>query len=160
MHPKKTVTGVLKGYDQLLNLVLDEVEEQVQGNDIYSLYHQPFLTRNSAVPRSRTAHTHTRPRRAPRTHNNTAQPRRRARRDLKSIHRTRLNPPFPHRRCQGPLVPLRPLHFSSCFLNVINERCNLILDHARLSTLTMMHVHASRANGGKRRQCGIVRVCI
>jgi len=24
------VTGVLKGYDQLLNLVLDEVEEQVQ----------------------------------------------------------------------------------------------------------------------------------
>jgi hypothetical protein len=34
---KKTVTGVLKGYDQLLNLVLDEVEEQVQGNDIYSL---------------------------------------------------------------------------------------------------------------------------
>jgi U6 snRNA-associated Sm-like protein LSm7 len=28
---KKTVTGVLKGYDQLLNLVLDEVEEQVQG---------------------------------------------------------------------------------------------------------------------------------
>jgi small nuclear ribonucleoprotein (snRNP)-like protein len=26
------VTGVLKGYDQLLNLVLDEVEEQVQGN--------------------------------------------------------------------------------------------------------------------------------
>ncbi len=30
-HPKKIVTGVLKGYDQLLNLVLDEVEEQVQG---------------------------------------------------------------------------------------------------------------------------------
>ena len=27
----RTVTGVLKGYDQLLNLVLDEVEEQVQG---------------------------------------------------------------------------------------------------------------------------------
>jgi small nuclear ribonucleoprotein (snRNP)-like protein len=33
----KKVTGVLKGYDQLLNLVLDEVEEQVQGNDIYNL---------------------------------------------------------------------------------------------------------------------------
>lgn len=27
----RTVTGVLKGYDQLFNLVLDEVEEQVQG---------------------------------------------------------------------------------------------------------------------------------
>ncbi|KAH9976698.1 U6 snRNA-associated Sm-like protein LSm7 [Lactifluus volemus] len=26
----KSVTGVLKGYDQLLNLVLDEVQEQVQ----------------------------------------------------------------------------------------------------------------------------------
>jgi len=38
MHTKKkTVTGVLKGYDQLLNLVLDEVEEQVQGNDIQPL---------------------------------------------------------------------------------------------------------------------------
>jgi U6 snRNA-associated Sm-like protein LSm7 len=35
---KKTVTGVLKGYDQLLNLVLDEVEEQVQGNDICTFY--------------------------------------------------------------------------------------------------------------------------
>jgi small nuclear ribonucleoprotein (snRNP)-like protein len=35
-NQKKTVTGVLKGYDQLLNLVLDEVEEQVQGNDIQS----------------------------------------------------------------------------------------------------------------------------
>jgi small nuclear ribonucleoprotein (snRNP)-like protein len=25
------VTGILKGYDQLLNLVLDEVQEEVQG---------------------------------------------------------------------------------------------------------------------------------
>ena len=25
------VTGILKGYDQLLNLVLDEVEEELQG---------------------------------------------------------------------------------------------------------------------------------
>lgn len=31
MLSRKKVTGVLKGYDQLLNLVLDEVEEQVQG---------------------------------------------------------------------------------------------------------------------------------
>jgi small nuclear ribonucleoprotein (snRNP)-like protein len=31
-----TVTGVLKGYDQLLNLVLDEVEEQVQGTYIHT----------------------------------------------------------------------------------------------------------------------------
>lgn len=27
----REVTGILKGYDQLLNLVLDEVEEEVQG---------------------------------------------------------------------------------------------------------------------------------
>ncbi|OCH91333.1 U6 snRNA-associated Sm-like protein LSm7 [Obba rivulosa] len=27
----REVTGILKGYDQLLNLVLDEVEEQLQG---------------------------------------------------------------------------------------------------------------------------------
>jgi hypothetical protein len=106
--------------------------------------HPTFLTRNS---RSRSTHTHTRSRRAPRTHNNTAQPCRRARRDLKSIHRTRLTPPFPHRRChaRSPRSPYVPCFFLSCFLNVINERCNLILDHARLSTLTMMHVHASRA---------------
>jgi len=31
-----TVTGVLKGYDQLLNLVLDEVEEEMNGNRICS----------------------------------------------------------------------------------------------------------------------------
>jgi small nuclear ribonucleoprotein (snRNP)-like protein len=36
---QKKVTGVLKGYDQLLNLVLDEVEEQVQGNDICTVSH-------------------------------------------------------------------------------------------------------------------------
>lgn len=26
-----SVTGILKGYDQLLNLVLDEVQEEIQG---------------------------------------------------------------------------------------------------------------------------------
>jgi len=38
------VTGVLKGFDQLLNLVLDEVEEQVQGGHIIPIapYHCPF----------------------------------------------------------------------------------------------------------------------
>ena len=111
-------------------------------------YLPPFLTRKFAVgiSRSRTAYTHTRPCCAPRTHNNTAQPRRRARRDLKSIHRTRLTPPFSY--TDGVTLspgPLTSLAFFSCFLNVINERCNLTLDHARLSTLTMMHVHASRA---------------
>lgn len=30
----KTVTGILKGYDQLLNLVLDEVEEELIGTRI------------------------------------------------------------------------------------------------------------------------------
>ncbi|KAF8494978.1 hypothetical protein F5888DRAFT_1616383 [Russula emetica] len=30
----REVTGVLKGYDQLLNLVLDEVEEQVQDPEL------------------------------------------------------------------------------------------------------------------------------
>jgi U6 snRNA-associated Sm-like protein LSm7 len=29
------VTGILKGYDQLLNLVLDEVEEHIQGERAY-----------------------------------------------------------------------------------------------------------------------------
>ena len=35
------MTGVLKGFDQLLNLVLDDVEEQVQGRHIIpiALYH-------------------------------------------------------------------------------------------------------------------------
>ncbi|EDR09380.1 uncharacterized protein LACBIDRAFT_234170, partial [Laccaria bicolor S238N-H82] len=28
----REVTGILKGYDQLLNLVLDEVEEEASGN--------------------------------------------------------------------------------------------------------------------------------
>lgn len=28
---KISVTGILKGYDQLLNLVLDEVTEEIQG---------------------------------------------------------------------------------------------------------------------------------
>lgn len=44
------MTGVLKGYDQLLNLVLDDVEEQVQGNDTYSLPCYVSTNRNSAVP--------------------------------------------------------------------------------------------------------------
>lgn len=30
-EPPLTVKGILKGYDQLLNLVLDEVEEELQG---------------------------------------------------------------------------------------------------------------------------------
>jgi small nuclear ribonucleoprotein (snRNP)-like protein len=30
-HPSLIVTGALKGYDQLLNLVLDEVTEDIQG---------------------------------------------------------------------------------------------------------------------------------
>ena len=29
-HDTPTVTGILKGYDQLLNLVLDEVTEELQ----------------------------------------------------------------------------------------------------------------------------------
>ena len=41
------MTGVLKGYDQLLNLVLDEVEEQVQGKHFglcSLLFTSTFLT--------------------------------------------------------------------------------------------------------------------
>ena len=35
LHNKQAaVTGVLKGYDQLLNLVLDEVQEEIQGKVI------------------------------------------------------------------------------------------------------------------------------
>ena len=33
------MTGLLKGYDQLLNLVLDEVEEQLQGTCVH---HESF----------------------------------------------------------------------------------------------------------------------
>jgi hypothetical protein len=139
------VTGVLKGYDQLLNLVLDEVEEQVQGNDVYTVSH---VLSEPVISRSRTAHTHTRPRCAPRAHNNTAQPCRRARGDLKSIHRTRLAPLHPSRIDDGthaPLVLLRPLPFFSCFLDVINERCNLILDHARSCALIYFDHDDARA---------------
>lgn len=32
-----SVTGVLKGYDQLMNLVLDEVEETIAGKSLYIL---------------------------------------------------------------------------------------------------------------------------
>ena len=38
------VTGILKGYDQLLNLVLDEVEEEVQGSFVHLLYPTLFLS--------------------------------------------------------------------------------------------------------------------
>ena len=38
MRHYNTVTGVLKGYDQLLNLVLDEVEEAVQGEYTVDLF--------------------------------------------------------------------------------------------------------------------------
>ncbi|KIM90047.1 hypothetical protein PILCRDRAFT_60395, partial [Piloderma croceum F 1598] len=34
----REVTGILKGYDQLLNLVLDEVQEEVQGAGIHHLH--------------------------------------------------------------------------------------------------------------------------
>ena len=37
-HPHTpTVTGILKGYDQLLNLVLDVVTEELQRESCYSL---------------------------------------------------------------------------------------------------------------------------
>ena len=39
------VTGILKGYDQLLNLVLDEVQEEVQGAGILHCLHVGWLTR-------------------------------------------------------------------------------------------------------------------
>jgi small nuclear ribonucleoprotein (snRNP)-like protein len=35
-HNPLPVTGILKGYDQLLNLVLDEVEEEINGLAILS----------------------------------------------------------------------------------------------------------------------------
>ncbi|XP_006455580.1 hypothetical protein AGABI2DRAFT_121482 [Agaricus bisporus var. bisporus H97] len=34
----REVVGTLKGYDQLLNLVLDDVQEQIQGNTTSFLY--------------------------------------------------------------------------------------------------------------------------
>jgi U6 snRNA-associated Sm-like protein LSm7 len=41
------VTGVLKGYDQLLNLVLDEVEEQLEGKRYHVVF--PPLTDPNAL---------------------------------------------------------------------------------------------------------------
>ena len=35
LAPLPLVTGVLKGYDQLLNLVLDEVQENLQGGECF-----------------------------------------------------------------------------------------------------------------------------
>ena len=39
-----TVTGTLKGYDALLNLVLDEVEEDIRGEPLLApiAYHRKF----------------------------------------------------------------------------------------------------------------------
>lgn len=42
--PVLTVTGTLKGYDALLNLVLDEVEEDIRGEQLsaHIVYHKKF----------------------------------------------------------------------------------------------------------------------
>lgn len=47
MHHSRVliVTGVLKGFDQLLNLVLDDVEELLQGDLLSPHTCDPVLTR-------------------------------------------------------------------------------------------------------------------
>ena len=40
------VTGILKGYDQLLNLVLDEVEEEILGKLSLSLFASTYQFQN------------------------------------------------------------------------------------------------------------------
>lgn len=47
-----SVTGILKGYDQLLNLVLDEVEEQLQGGCI--AFTCPRFTNDATEPEPHT----------------------------------------------------------------------------------------------------------
>lgn len=51
------VVGTLKGYDQLLNLVLDDVEEQIQGNATAL----PFLIILTSCYRTRTPYAFSRP---------------------------------------------------------------------------------------------------
>ncbi|KZT23036.1 U6 snRNA-associated Sm-like protein LSm7 [Neolentinus lepideus HHB14362 ss-1] len=51
----REVTGVLKGYDQLLNLVLDEVEEQLSGGFDNPRIHMSHLSHyTEPSPRTRT----------------------------------------------------------------------------------------------------------
>lgn len=38
------VTGTLKGYDQLMNLVLDDVKESMRGKNTLQLFHGYSLT--------------------------------------------------------------------------------------------------------------------
>lgn len=47
------MTGVLKGYDQLLNLVLDDVEEQIQGGYIIPCPPDSCLSDRFADPEPR-----------------------------------------------------------------------------------------------------------
>lgn len=51
------VTGILKGYDQLLNLVLDNVEEQIQGETCIIM---KWFTLSKAFDRTRASHSHVR----------------------------------------------------------------------------------------------------
>ncbi|CCO28379.1 U6 snRNA-associated Sm-like protein LSm7 [Rhizoctonia solani AG-1 IB] len=55
----RQVTGVLKGYDQLLNLVLDDVQEERQG--IPHLFHRPTWLPIHFLSRADTTHTCSRP---------------------------------------------------------------------------------------------------
>jgi hypothetical protein len=76
-----SVTGILKGYDQLLNLVLDEVEEELQGDFSLPL----LLGITDSQPRTRTSHACTGSCRPPWAHYHPPQSSRWFRRDRQSL---------------------------------------------------------------------------
>jgi U6 snRNA-associated Sm-like protein LSm7 len=47
------VKGILKGYDQLLNLVLDEVEEEIQGKMFQVLVNRSLCSESEPEPHTR-----------------------------------------------------------------------------------------------------------
>jgi small nuclear ribonucleoprotein (snRNP)-like protein len=92
-----TVTGTLKGYDALMNLVLDDVDEVVRGTYPFSSpftlpllpsppsKHQVLTTLPPRRRRKQPLHPPPRPRRRARHPPRPSQPRRRQRRNRKSI---------------------------------------------------------------------------
>lgn len=78
-----TVTGVLKGFDQLLNLVLDDVVEQLQTGA--STLHWGVIPTSDLIRRIRAINTKPRPCRPSRTNNHIIEPRRWIRRNCKSF---------------------------------------------------------------------------
>jgi len=82
--PISAVHGILKGYDQLLNLVLDEVEEEILGKPCFQLAPAVSLL-NLSINRTRATQPLTRSSRPTRSYNNAREPCRRIRGDCQSL---------------------------------------------------------------------------